>query len=72
VVIPLSQYAVFLKLLLRQGSTVKLRLLMYLIIRKRDCLMQLVKSYAKSIPFMREQSRQLPWETFLEEVKEYK
>jgi hypothetical protein len=56
-VIPLSRYSVFLKMLLKQGGAVKLKLLVYLIVRKRQSLTHLVKSYAKSIPYMREQSR---------------
>lgn len=69
IIIPLSQYAIFLKLLLKQGSSIKLRLLVYLMVKKRDSLLQLVKCYSKSLPYLREQSRQLPWETFLGEIK---
>ena len=53
IIIPLARYAVFLKMLLKQGSLVKLKLLVYLIVKKRDNFVHLVKCYGKSIPFMR-------------------
>ena len=36
-VVPVSQWGVFMKLLLRSGSRIKLRLLVYLIASKREC-----------------------------------
>lgn len=59
--VPLSQFAVFLGMLLQQGSQFKLKLLLFLVVKKRDSLFWLVKCYNKSLPYLREQSRQLPW-----------
>ena len=56
-------------MLLKQGSLVKLKLLVYLIVKKKEKLMHLARCYGKSIPYMREQTRELPWETYLEDIK---
>lgn len=53
IVIPLARYAVFLKMLLKQGSSAKLRLLIYLVVRKKDILLRLVRFYTKSLPYLR-------------------
>ena len=38
-IIPFSRYGAFLKMLLKQGSIVKLKLLIYLIVKKKDCML---------------------------------
>ena len=47
-----------------------MKLLVFLVVTKRQNFMGLVKAYAKSIPHLREMSKELPWELYLEELNQ--
>ena len=71
-IIPYSNYAVFLALLLKKGLKVLLKLLAFLLGKKKDVIFDLLQFYQSSVMKFKELSRQLPWELFMEDLKTMK